>query len=141
MHKKIIMKYLYLLGFIIWGVLSYFSLFVVENTVHWYSGLSVVFKIIILFVSSLVIIMGLHKIILSFALFNNTKDPNFNLISGLYSIIGLVVLIISYFLNKIDLLISEESSFNSILTTAFSLSLLWILISGFILFPKSVKIR
>lgn len=135
------MKYLYLIGFIIWFTLSFFSISLVEFLTNWFSNLSLVFKIALIFINCIFIILGIHKIILSLTLFNNTNSTNFNRIASGYSLIGIIGLISSYFINQPVLNILREVNISNILTLTFLIFWIWILISGFILFPKSIRVQ
>lgn len=135
------MKHLYLLGFIIWFILSYFALHFVEGLTNWFSDLNLILKIILAFSTIIIIMFGLHKIILAFVLFNDINNPNFNIISTFYSLIAIAGIGISYFFNNYSFSHFNDAGVNGIITVSFMLSLFWIILSGLIFFPKAIKIK
>lgn len=133
------MKNLYFIGFILWFFAAYFSYEILTYLAMWIDDLSSILKLIIVLLIVVISIFGFHKIILGLILFNHKSNKNFNLISTIYSIIGFLGIIVSFSINQFSLDINDDSSnFSKSLTLTAALFFGWILINGFIMFPKSI---
>jgi hypothetical protein len=135
------MKYLHLIGYILWFTASFFCFKLFTWLYDWYDVSGKLFKIIALLVTVLILILGFYKILLALLLLVNKNHKNFNLISTGFSIIGLSGLIASYIYYGFELKIDKSDIFSQSLSLSFGFILVLILINGFILFPKTIVKR
>lgn len=137
------MKYLYLLGFVIWGLLSFYSFNFTAWVFQYFKDWNIIIKCIVDFLLILILIFGVHKIILSLFLWVDTSNKNFNYITTGFSLIGLITLIISFFNNKQYFInfTKDNTVFNQALNYCFIGAFLLMFFNGFILLPKAIKKR
>lgn len=133
------MKNLHYLGFILWFVASYFSLILAEHLYLWYDDKGILFKVILLVASFFMLLINLYKIPLSLLLLMGRNLKDFNLVTTIYSIIGLIGLLLSYFYNGFEIFINKGSVFDKALSISFLFTLILTLVRGFILMPKSIN--
>jgi hypothetical protein len=139
MKKKNWMKNIHFLGFILWLLISFFGFKFATFLFDWFNNIGIVYKLIIIIGTAIIILIGFYKILLAFFLLVNKNHKNFNMISTVFSIIGLIGLITSYLYFGFDFTINYNEIFHQSLTLAFGFFLAIILINGFVLFPKSLK--
>lgn len=133
------MKNIHFLGFLLWLLASFFGFRFATFLFDWFADISIVFKIIVIFITAGIVLLGFYKILLSFFLLVNKNHENFNGISTLFSIIGLIGLIASYLYFGFNYSINKNEIFDQALTFTFGFFMASILINGFVLFPKSLR--
>jgi hypothetical protein len=133
------MKNIHFLGFVLWYLASFFGFKLSTLLLNWFDNIGITFKIIIVIITSAIILIGIYKVLLAFFLLVNKNHENFNGISTIFSIIGLIGLITSYFYYGFDFKLNKNEIFDQSLTFTFGFFLAIILINGFVLFPKSLK--
>jgi hypothetical protein len=133
------MKNIHFLGFILWLFASFFGFKLATFLLDWFNSIGIVFKIIIIIITAAIILIGFYKILLSFFLLINKNHENFNVISTVFSIIGLIGLIASYLYFGFNFDLNKNEIFDQSLTFTFGFFLAIILFNGFVLFPKSLK--
>ena len=132
------MKNIHFLGFILWLLASFFGFRLAKFLFFWYNDIGLIYKIIMLFVTTIIILIGFYKIILAFLLLVNKNHVNFNIISSIFSVIGLFGLVGSYLFFGFEFDKEKNSLFDDSLSYSFGFLLVIILINGFVLFPKSL---
>lgn len=133
------MKNIHFLGFLLWLLASFFGFGFATFLFDWFSDISVVFKIIVILVTAGIVLIGFYKILLSFFLLVNKNHENFNGISTLFSIIGLIGLVASYWYFGFNYSSNKNEIFDQSLTFTFGFFMAIILINGFVFFPKSLR--
>jgi hypothetical protein len=133
------MKNIHFLGFVLWYLASFFGFKLSTLLLNWFDNIGITFKIIIVIITSAIILIGIYKVLLAFFLLVNKNHENFNGISTIFSIIGLIGLITSYFYYGFDFKLNKNEIFDQSLTFTLGFFLAIILINGFVLFPKSLK--
>jgi hypothetical protein len=133
------MKNIHFLGFVLWYLASFFGFKLSTLLLNWFDNIGITFKIIIVIITSAIILIGIYKVLLAFFLLVNKNHEKFNGISTIFSIIGLIGLITSYFYYGFDFKLNKNEIFDQSLTFTFGFFLAIILINGFVLFPKSLK--
>lgn len=133
------MKNIHFIGFILWFTASFFCFKLFTLLYNWFDSGGLIFKIIIVFITALIILLGVYKILLSFLLLVNKYHEKFNLISTTFSILGLTGLITSFLHYGFNYTIDKSEKFSQSLSFTFGFFLAIILINGFVLFPKSIK--
>lgn len=132
------MKNIHFLGFILWLLASFFGFKLATFLFDWFINIGIAFKIIIIIITAAIILIGIYKILLSFFLLVNKNHEKFNLISTIFSIIGLIGLIGSYLHFGFNYTIDKSEMFSQSLNFTFGFFLAIILFNGFVLFPKSL---
>ncbi len=132
------MKNIHFLGFILWLLASFFGFKLATLLYNWFDDIGITFKIIIIIITAAVILIGFYKILLSFFLLVNKNHEKFNLISTIFSVIGLIGLIGSYLHFGFNYTIGKSDMFSQSLSLTFGSFLAIILFNGFVLFPKSL---
>ena len=132
------MKNIHFIGFVLWFIGSFFCFKFFSILYNWFHNGGIIFKLIVLFITAIIILIGFYKILLSFLLLVNKNHEKFNLISSTFSIIGLIGLFTSYLHYGFIYTIDKSDKFNQSLTLTFGFFLAIILINGFVLFPKSL---
>ena len=132
------MKNIHFIGFVLWFIGSFFCFKLFSILYNWFHSGGIIFKLIVLFITAIIILIGFYKILLSFLLLVNKNHEKFNLISSTFSIIGLIGLITSYLHYGFNYTIDKSDKFSQALTLTFGFFLAIILINGFVLFPKSL---
>jgi hypothetical protein len=132
------MKNIHFLGFILWLLASFFAFKLVILLYKWFGDIGLTFKIIIIIITAVIIMLGFYKIFLSFFLLVNKNHEKFNLISTIFSAIGLIGLIASYIHFGFNYTFDKSEMFSQSLSFTFGLFLAIILINGFVFFPRSL---
>lgn len=132
------MKNIHFIGFILWFTGSFFCFKLFFILYNWFDSGGIIFKLIVVFITAIIILIGFYKILLSFLLLVNKNHEKFNLISSTFSIIGLIGLITSYLHYGFNYTIDKSDKFSQSLTFTFGFFLAIILFNGFVLFPKSL---
>lgn len=133
------MKNIHFIGFILWFTASFFCFKLFTLLYNWFDSGGLIFKIIVVFITAIIILIGLYKIVLGLLLFVNKNHEKFNLISTTFSLIGLIGLITSYLHYGFNFTIDKSEKFSQSLSFTFGFFLAIILINGFVFFPKSIK--
>ena len=133
------MKNIHFLGFILWLIASFFCFTLFTFLYNWLDTGGIVFKIIVVFITAIILLIGFYKILLSILLLVNKSHENFNLISTVYSVLGLIGLTGSYLYFGFDYTIDKKEIFSQSLSFTFGFFLAIILVNGFVLFPKSLR--
>lgn len=133
------MKNIHYIGFVLWFIASFFGFKFFTILYNWFDTGGIIFKIIVVLITSIIIFIGFYKILLSFLLLVNKYHEKFNLISSTFSLIGLIGLITSYLHYGFNYTIDKSGIFSQSLTFTFGFFLVIILFNGFVLFPKSLK--
>lgn len=133
------MKNLYLIGFVLWFFASFFGFKIFAFLFQWIDNVPTFVKIFIVGVSALVVLLGLYKILLSLILFNDRTNKHFNLISSIYSILGLLGMVAAYFSTTLPFSLDGGSILSKSISLTFGFFMALILINGFIFFPKSLR--
>jgi len=133
------MRNIHFIGFILWLIASFFCFKFFTILYNWFDTGGIIFKIIIVLITTFIIILGLYKILLSFLLLVNKNHEKFNLISTTFSALGLIGLIAAYLYFGFNFTIDKSEMFSQSLSFAFGIFLAIILINGFVLFPKSLR--
>ena len=133
------MKNIHFLGFILWLIASFFCFNLFTFLYHWLDTGGIVFKIIVVFITAIILLIGFYKILLSFLLLVHKSHENFNLISTVYYVLGLIGLTGSYLYFWFDNTIVKKEIFSQSLSFTFGFFLAIILVNGFVLFPKSLR--
>lgn len=130
---------LHYLGFILWSIALYFTVVLLDKSFIHYQNQVIVIKVIILFVLFLLLITGLHKIIFAFTLLVNKNEENFNSISMVFFIIGIIASILGYINSdgNIKYFIIDNKSYNFLDVTF--LGFITSLLISVIFFPKTLK--
>jgi hypothetical protein len=132
------MKNIHFVGFILWLIASFFCFKLFTILYNWFDTGGMVFKIVVVLITAFIILLGFYKILLSFLLLVNKNHQKFNLISTIFSVIGLIGLIASYLHFGFNYTIDISEMFSQSLSFTFGFFLAIILFNGFVLFPKSI---
>lgn len=132
------MKNIHFIGFALWFIGSFFCFKLFSTLYNWFDNLGIIYKLIVVFITAFINLLGFYKILLSFLLLVNKNHEKFNLISSIFSIIGLIGLISSYLHYGFNYTIDKSDKFSQALTFSFGFFLAIIIINGFVLFPKSL---
>lgn len=132
------MKNIHFIGFVLWFTASFFCFRLFKGLYDWFGDVGVFLKIIILLVTAFTLLSGFYKTLLSFLLLVNKSHEKFNLISTIFSIIGLTGLIASYLYYGFNFAINKNEIFSQALIYTLGFFLAIILFKGFLLFPKSL---
>lgn len=62
------MKNIHFLGFILWLLASFFGYKFATFLFDWFNNIGIVFKIVIIFITTIIILLGFYKILLAFFL-------------------------------------------------------------------------
>lgn len=132
------MKNIHVIGFVLWFTASFLSFKLFTLFYYWFDTCGIFIKIIILFLTAIITMLGFYKILLSLFLLVNKNHEKFNLISTTFSMIGLIGIVISYLYFGFNFTIDRSQMLNQSLTFIFGFLLVFILFNGFVLFPKSI---
>ena len=132
------MQNIHFIGFVLWFIGSFFCFKLFSILYNWFDSGGINFKLIVVFITIIIILIGFYKILFSFLLLVNQNHEKFNLISSTFSIIGLIGLITSYLQYGFNYTIDKMDIFSQSLTFTFGFFLAIILINGFVFFPKAL---
>lgn len=133
------MKNIHFLGFLLWFIASFICFKFFTMLLDRFDSGGMMFKIIVVFITALIVILGFYKILLTLFFLVNKNHKKFNLISTSFSMIGLIGFIASYMYFGFEFSLEKGEMLSQALTFTFGLFLVIILFNGFVLFPKSLS--
>jgi len=131
------MKDIHLLGYVLWYATSFFCFKLFTVLFTWLDEGGIFLKLGIVFITSIIVILGVYRILLIPILLVRIKHLEFDMISTAYSMIGVGGLLSSYLYYKFEFTIANNSLFSQTLSVTFGILLTIILVKGFLLFPQS----